>query len=135
MNLGDVATKTVPKMSLISAALKGGVLNTRTFIPHRVHESIGVLGSVSIATACMLPGTLAQEYLRKPVVGPLQQLEIEHPSGSFKVEIEVDTEADTETKSATTDGVVVKRAALLRTARLLMRGEVYVPANAIGSKT
>ncbi len=59
MNLGDVAKKTVPKMSLVSPARHGGQLNTRTFIPHRVHEAIGVLGAVSVATACTVPGTVA----------------------------------------------------------------------------
>jgi 4-oxalomesaconate tautomerase len=52
MNLGDVADKTVPKMSLLSAPTRGGVIDTRTFIPHRVHEAIGVFGAVSVATAC-----------------------------------------------------------------------------------
>ena len=52
MNLGDVTKKTVPKMSLVSAARAGGTLSTRTFIPHRLHEAIGVFGAVSVATAC-----------------------------------------------------------------------------------
>ena len=59
MNLGDVEKKTVPKMTLISPPQSGGVVNTRSFIPHRVHEAIGVLGAVSVATACMLPGSVA----------------------------------------------------------------------------
>ena len=51
MNLGDVTKKTVPKMCLISPPLAGGAVNTRNFIPHRVHKTIGVLGAVSVATA------------------------------------------------------------------------------------
>ena len=61
MNLGDVTDKTVPKMSLLSPPAHGGAVSTRTFIPHRVHEAIGVLGAVSVATACMLPGSVAHE--------------------------------------------------------------------------
>ena len=61
MNLGDVTTKTVPKMSLVAPAQQGGVIATRTFIPHRVHEAIGVLGAVSVASACVLPGSVAQQ--------------------------------------------------------------------------
>ena len=64
MNLGDVTEKSVPKMSMVSAAQNGGAISTRTFIPHRCHASIGVLGAASVATACLLPGspahTLAQ---------------------------------------------------------------------------
>src|SRR5690606_23141718 len=65
MNLGDVSKKTVPKMSLVAPAQAGGVIATRTFIPHRVHEAIGVLGAVSVATACVLPGSVAQQVVGK----------------------------------------------------------------------
>ncbi|HWL47273.1 MAG TPA: 4-oxalomesaconate tautomerase [Sphingomonadaceae bacterium] len=115
MNLGDVARKTVPKMSLLASAQHGGVVATRTFIPHRVHEAIGVFGAVSVATACLVPGSVAAEVAT--VTDPAN-LEVEHPTGFFTVAMDVALE----------DGAVhVKRAALLRTARLLMRGEVFVP--------
>ena len=120
MNLGDVAKKTVPKMSLISPARHGGHLNTRTFIPHRVHEAIGVLGAVSVATACMVPGTVAARIAGRASAGR-QRLEIEHPTGFFTIEMDV-------TGSGT--GLRVNRSALLRTARKLMRGEVFVPSAA-----
>jgi len=123
MNLGDVTDKTVPKMSLISPALNGGTVNTRTFIPHRVHEAIGVLGSVSVATACMLPGTVAEQIVREFTDDAISQLSIEHPTGSFIVEMEIAHDEQ--------GGVSVLRAALLRTARLLMRGEVYVPSSLV----
>ncbi len=54
MNLGDVTEKSVPKMTMVSAPRHGGAISTRTFIPHRCHSSIGVLGAVSVATACLL---------------------------------------------------------------------------------
>ncbi|HBS37945.1 MAG TPA: 4-oxalomesaconate tautomerase, partial [Rhodobacteraceae bacterium] len=56
MNLGDVSDKTVPKMTMVSAARDGGAISTRTFIPHRCHKTIGVLGAVSVATACLIKG-------------------------------------------------------------------------------
>ncbi|MBM68104.1 MAG: 4-oxalomesaconate tautomerase [Haliea sp.] len=122
MNLGDVSAKTVPKMSLVSAPVAGGDINTRTFIPHRVHEAIGVLGSVSVATACVLPGSVAQKLVvGKPADGE-RRFEVEHPTGFFTVEMDVAC-------CATVATLEVKRAALLRTARLLMRGEVMVPAS------
>ena len=115
MNLGNVSDKTVPKMSLIAPAKNGGVVMTRTFIPHRVHQSIGVLGAASIAAACCIPGTVADGVAESVRGG---ELDIEHPSGRFTVEINL-SEADGEWQ--------VLRSALLRTTRKLMSGEVYVP--------
>jgi 4-oxalomesaconate tautomerase len=112
MNLGDVTRKTVPKVSLLSPARHGGVISTRTFIPHRVHEAIGVFGAVSVATACLVPVSVAADIAK---VDGVRQLDVEHPSGFFTVTVDV------------ADDGSVRGAALLRTARLLMRGEVFVP--------
>ena len=118
MNLGNVLKKTVPKMCLISAPRNGGSIATRTFIPHRVHESIGVLGAVSVATACALPGSVAADIAQMHSAGDEQRVEVEHPTGFFTVDLELRVD----------DGVVkVERSALLRTSRKLMRGEVFVP--------
>ena len=117
MNLGDVTNKTVPKMSLLSKAADGGLLNTRTFIPHRVHESIGVLGAVSVATACMLEGSVAAQIAGLGTVGSSLEVEVEHPTGFFTVQMEVDNSSGSP---------VVTKSALLRTARMLMSGSVYV---------
>ena len=59
MNLGDVSNKTVPKMSIVSPAIRGGAIHTRTFIPHKCHAAIGVFGATSVATACLIEGTVA----------------------------------------------------------------------------
>ena len=123
MNLGDVANKTVPKMTLVSPARAGGVISTRTFIPHRVHEAIGVLGAVSVATAVVAPGSVAARVAGRrvaPTAGG-RSLDIEHPTGFFTVVMEVSYSGGT---------ITVQRSALIRTARKLMRGEVYVPARA-----
>src|SRR5258705_9608744 len=90
MQLGDVTKKTVPKMSLVSAPRHGGALNTRTYIPHRVHEAIGVLGAVSVATACVIPGSVAAGLAtRSAGAAGGRRLDIEHPSGFFTVEMNV----------------------------------------------
>lgn len=120
MNLGDVTDKTVPKICLVSAPLNGGIINTRTFIPHRVHEAIGVLGSVSVATAAVIQDSVAFEIARTQVQDGINLLEVEHPTGHFSIEMTLEGVALRQ--------VTVKRVALLRTARLLMRGEVFVPA-------
>jgi 4-oxalomesaconate tautomerase len=121
MNLGDVTEATVPKMTLLSPPAHGGAVSTRTFIPHRVHEAIGVLGAVSVATACVLPGSVAHEVavIGEQPGGPTE-IEVEHPTGFFTVTIEVDLSGGT---------VAVTRSALLRTARLLMRGAMFVPSS------
>jgi 4-oxalomesaconate tautomerase len=117
MNLGDVTKKTVPKMCLISPPLAGGAVNTRNFIPHRVHKTIGVLGAVSVATACVLPGSVADGIAVLPQDGPMR-LDVEHPTGFFTVDLEVSYDAG---------ALQVRRSALLRTTRRLMDGFVYVP--------
>ena len=119
MNLDDVSNKTVPKMSLISKPLSGGLVNTRTFIPHRVHEAIGVLGSVSVATACVLKGTVAHELLQQDFPDGSIEIVVEHPTGQFMVEMEF-------SDSSNFTHFKVQRAALLRTTRLLMRGEAMI---------
>ncbi len=117
MNLGDVDGASVPKMCLISPAKQGGLVNTRTFIPYQCHAAIGVLGAVSVATACILPGSVAEGMVTVPVGSPMQ-LSIEHPSGEFSVSLEVDDSGEIPE---------VTKAGLMRTARLLSRGELYLP--------
>jgi 4-oxalomesaconate tautomerase len=119
MNLGEVIDKTVPKMTLVSPAKVGGIINTRTFIPHRVHEAIGVLGAVSVASACVLPGSVANTVCKKDFRAGTHTLDVEHPTGFFTVEMAFQTHNDT---------VQIERSALLRTARKLMEGKVFVPA-------
>jgi 4-oxalomesaconate tautomerase len=114
MNLGDVAEKSVPKMTMVSAPTKGGAINTRTFIPHRCHASIGVLGAVSVATACLLPGSPAHDLAVLPE-GDRKTMDVEHPIGAMGVVMEVDAA-----------GAVID-AAILRTARKLFDGVVFAP--------
>ncbi|MBO0869189.1 MAG: 4-oxalomesaconate tautomerase [Micromonosporaceae bacterium] len=105
MGLGDVTDQTVPKMTLVSPPRDGGTLSTRTFIPHRCHTSIGVLGAVSVATAVGLPDSPAARVAGAP--GPGGRIRIEHPTGFF------DTEP------------VGGRIAVLRTARKLFDGTAF----------
>lgn len=115
MNLGDVAQKTVPKMTLLSPPQTGGTVMTRSFIPHRVHEAIGVLGAISVATGCLLEGSVAGS-VASASAHP-DELMIEHPTGFFAVALKT---------TGTGAQFAVERAALIRTARKLMKGEVYI---------
>ena len=112
MNLGDVSTKSVPKMMLVSAPRNGGAITVRSFIPHRAHASIGVLGAVSVATAALVEGSTAASVAIVPQSGPLL-LSVEHPTGEMSCVL---TRAPNES---------VATAALLRTARKLMDGLVF----------
>ncbi|GAB4140522.1 MAG: 4-oxalomesaconate tautomerase [Sphingomonadales bacterium] len=125
MNLGDVAGKTVPKMCLVAPPQAGGAVSTRNFIPHRVHEAIGVFGAVSVATACVLPGAVGSEIVGLADPTQVRALDVEHPTGYFTVSMEVARAAD---------GYRIIRAGLLRTARKLMAGDVYVPAGLWGGQ-
>ncbi len=118
MNLGDVTRKNVPKMCLIAPPAHGGHVSTRTFIPHRVHKAVGVLGAVSVATACALSGSVAAGVAKlDKATNGANSIEVEHPTGFFSISAQIEIENGTP---------VVRRAALLRTARKLMTGEVYV---------
>ncbi|GGB94771.1 FldA protein [Marinobacterium zhoushanense] len=116
MNLGDVKDKSVPKMTMVSAATNGGALSTRTFIPHRCHASIGVLGAVSVATAAVLTGSPAAAVATIPE-GARKTLAVEHPIGEMTVILEVD------------EAGKLGPAALLRTARKLFDGQVFAHEN------
>lgn len=119
MGLGDVRSKVVPKMTLIATPQAGGHLTTRTFVPHKCHAAIGVLGAVTVGTACVIPGSVAAGIVSVPQ-GKVKRLSVEHPSGEFSLEMEVD-EKDGQLK--------VVRSSLIRTARALFRGEILIPAS------
>jgi len=112
MNLGDVREKSVPKIMLVAPPRAGGAVSVRSFIPHRAHASIGVLGAVTVASACLLEGSSAAAVAHV-APGARKTLSIEHPTGEMSCVIETD------------DAGQVTSAALLRTARKLMDGEVF----------
>ncbi|MEZ5811851.1 MAG: 4-oxalomesaconate tautomerase [Rhizobiaceae bacterium] len=111
MNLGDVTDNSVPKMTMVSRPRSGGAIATRTFIPHRCHKAIGVFGAVSVATACLVPGTVAAGMAVNPE-GEDKALAVEHPTGEMTVIARVE------------NGQVV-RTGILRTARKLFDGTVF----------
>lgn len=111
MGLGDVRDTTVPKITIVSAPRHGGTVTTRTFIPHRVHTAIGVLGAVSVAAGVLAPGTVAST---SGATG--DPVRVEHPSGFFDVSVELDGDGpDTR----------LRRSSVVRTARKLSDGLVW----------
>ena len=112
MNLGEVTTKSVPKMMLIAPPANGGAVTVRSFIPRRAHASVGVLGAVSVATACLVPGSAAAGVAVVPA-GDHKLLSVEHPTGEISCLLEMGRTGE------------VASAALLRTARKLLDGEIF----------
>jgi len=117
MNLGDVTNQTVPKMILVAPSRDGGVVSTRSFIPHRAHATIGVFAAVSVATACLLPESPAHSVARIPD-GATKMMLVEHPTGASPVSLTTEDE----------NGIpAVMEAAIISTARALFEGRVLVP--------
>lgn len=119
MGLGDVSARNYPKMTLVAPPRHGGTLTTRSLIPRVCHQSIGVLAAVTAATACVIEGTVARD-VAAGVSGTEPTVSVEHPSGEFSVTLGLDP----------ADPQRVTRSALLRTARLLMAGDLLVPRSA-----
>ena len=115
MNLGDVTHQSIPKMCLVSPATQGGIVNTRMFIPHVCHDAIGVLAAVSVATACVLPGTV---FDFQAISSKTQQFSIEHPTGEMTVTLDY---------FFYKNELIIEKSGLLRTARLISKGEVFLP--------
>jgi len=131
MQLGDVTDKTVPKMTLVAPPRSGGSdgsaegsITTRTFIPHRCHASIGVLGAVSVATAVVIPGSVAHRVADhsnisnsdKGVSDGSRQVVVEHPLGELSIVVDAD---------ASDEKIDVRSASVVRTARKLFEGKVF----------
>ncbi len=121
MGLGDVAHRNVPKISLLAPAQNGGCITTRNFIPHTCHTAIGVFAALSVATACLLPGSVA-EGIASVGAGDEQLLSIEHPTGEFEIYLDADRSRPIP---------AIRRGGMLRTARLLFDGVVYAHADYI----
>ncbi len=115
MNLGDVTNQSIPKICLISPALQGGTVHTRMFIPHVCHDAIGVLAAVSVATACLLPNTI---FDFQAILSDSTVFSIEHPTGEMTVRIDYFFDKKE---------LKINKAGLLRTARWISRGEVFLP--------
>lgn len=116
MGLGDVSQMVIPKPVLLSSPRNGGALNTRYFMPHNCHRSLAATGAIGLASACALPGSVAHDLA--PVNGPTL-VRLEHAGGQIEVSLE----------PAAGDSSEAMRASLIRTARRLFTGDVFVPSS------
>jgi 2-methylaconitate cis-trans-isomerase PrpF len=117
MGMGDVSKLVVPKIGLLSKPRKGGTITSRFFVPDACHKAHPVTGTVCIASACAIPGTVAFQLVKLPPP-PQGILKIEHPSGVIAIDLDADF---------TNGKQVMRRAALIRTARRIFEGSVLVP--------
>lgn len=115
MNLGDVKDKTVPKMTIVSPPKNGGMINTRSFIPHRVHDAVGVLAAASVAVGANIPGAVGYDLAAIPA-GQRRLCNVEHPTGAMAVEVALDPNPEVKVPVSTS---------IMRTARLLFAGTAY----------
>lgn len=115
MGLGDVSNSVIPKPVLVSAGDSPNSVTSRYFTPRRCHASHAVTGAIGVASAFALPGTVASASAREPGRHALVVL---HPAGQIDVEVELEGHGDDAT---------IERAALVRTARKIMQGELHLP--------
>ena len=117
MGMGDVSKNVVPKLALLAPPRQGGTITSRYFVPETCHKSHPVTGTVCIAAACAIPGTLAAG-IAPLAPAPQGMVRIEHPSGMILIDLDADfTHGKQE----------LRRAALIRTARRIFEGHVCVP--------
>ena len=117
MGMGDVSKMVVPKVSLLSKPRNGGTIASRFFVPDACHKAHAVTGTVCVASACAIPGTVASRLVDLP---PTAQgvVNIEHPSGMIAIDLDVEfTHGKQE----------MRRAALIRTARRIFEGKMLIP--------
>ena len=119
MGLGDVTRSVVPKFAVLGAPREGGAVAARYFMPWDCHPSMAVTGAICIGSCLMAPGTTANGIAVTPNENPAI-LVIEHPSGGIEVAMDCTNGPD---------GFELKSAGLLRTARKLAAGQVFVPAS------
>jgi 2-methylaconitate cis-trans-isomerase PrpF len=121
MGLGDVTRSVTPKIGLLSAPKAGGTISSRYFMPWKTHPTMAVTGSQCIAACALTTGTVAEGLATLPTGTPAL-IAVEHPQGSIEVLVDYTTGPD---------GTVIKSAGLIRSARLIARGEVLVPSRVL----
>ena len=118
MGMGDVTKSVTPKFGLLAPAKNGGTIATRYFMPWNTHPTMAVTGAQCLASCALTPGTVSDGLLDRPTTGPAEVI-LEHASGNIDVLVDFSTE----------DGFTLKSAGLIRTARKLADGNVYVPSD------
>ena len=119
MGMGNVSKSVTPKFGILARAREGGSITARYFVPWKTHPSIAVTGAQCLASCALMPGSVADGLLERPASGP-STIIIEHASGFIDVLIDF----------GLIDGeFVLNSTGLIRTARKLADGNLFVPAS------
>ncbi len=118
MGIGDVPTSVIPKFALVSSARHGGGFSARYFTPFHCHPSMAVTGAQCLAACALVPDSVAHGLM--PLPSSPADIKIEHPMGTINVHVDFSRNAET---------LDIRSAGLGRTARLLARGELFIPAS------
>lgn len=119
MGMGDVTKSVTPKFGLLAPASQGGSIATRYFMPWKCHPTMAVTGAQCLASCMLTPGTVAAGLAPMPNEAPAK-ITLEHASGVIDVMVDFEN---------TAEGFNLKSAGLVRTARKLAAGEVFVPTS------
>ncbi len=119
MGMGDVSRSVTPKFALVAPPGAGGALCARFFTPTKCHPSMAVTGAQCLAACLLNPGTVAAGLVQTLPESPAR-IVIEHPLGTIDVIVEYSFEGSR---------LQLHSAGLIRTARKLAAGEVYVPTH------
>lgn len=122
MGMGDVSKSVTPKFGLVAAPQHGGTATTRYFMPWKCHPTMAVTGAQCLASCLLTPGTVADGLAKIPNEAPAK-VTLEHASGV--IDVLVDYEIGD-------DGFALNSAGLVRTARKLAAGQVFIPAEVWG---
>jgi len=120
MGIANVASSVTPKFGLLAPAKDGGTIATRYFMPWKAHPTMAVTGAQCLASCVLTLGTVAHGMAARSNARPAT-VTLEHASGQIDVLVDY---------GLTADGIELRSAGLVRTARLLARGEVMIPASA-----
>ncbi len=118
MGMGDVSRLVVPKIGLLARPRHGGTITSRYFVPDACHAAHAVTGTACVASACAIPDTVASKLVQLPPA-PQGMITIEHPSGTIAIDLDADFTGGRQ---------IIRRAALVRTARRVFEGAVLVPS-------
>jgi 4-oxalomesaconate tautomerase len=119
MGLGNVAGSVIPKFAIIAPPRYGGNVTSRYFVPDSCHSAYAVTGAICVGCCSLIKGSVADGVAT--VTGSLEEtVVIEHPSGKISVSLVTRTNGSS---------IIVERAGVVRTARLLFSGYVHVPAS------
>ncbi|MCL4164326.1 UNVERIFIED_CONTAM: hypothetical protein GTU68_062243 [Idotea baltica] len=117
MGMGDVTKSVTPKFALLAAPRGDGAITARYFMPWKCHPTMAVTGAQCLASCALMSGTVAGDLVRRPNGNPAQVV-IEHPSGQIDVLVDY-----------TAEPFAIHSAGLVRTARKLAAGEVFIPSS------